>query len=196
MPVASRADVLGARRILVYGVTGAGKTTAATRLGARLGLPVHLADEEFGWLPGWVERPRPEQRALVEAVVAAEDAWIFDTAYSHWSDVVRARTDVVVALDYPRWLSFGRLLRRTAHRLVTRREMCNGNVETLAQTLSRNSILRWHVRSFARKRQRIRGWATASDGVKVFVARWPRDLERLLADAQRSSVDRKAASAE
>src|SRR3954467_15292394 len=41
------------RRILVYGVTGSGKSTAATRIAAVTGLPLHLADE-LTWLPGWV----------------------------------------------------------------------------------------------------------------------------------------------
>lgn len=51
MPPATVDDVQRAKRVLVYGVTGSGKSTAAVVIGARLGLPVHLADDEFGWLP-------------------------------------------------------------------------------------------------------------------------------------------------
>ena len=40
-------------RILVYGVTGSGKSTAAVAIGSRTGLPVTLVDE-ITWLPGWV----------------------------------------------------------------------------------------------------------------------------------------------
>ena len=53
MPERDPAAPLTERRILVYGVTGSGKSTAAARLGAVTGLPVHLADE-LTWLPGWV----------------------------------------------------------------------------------------------------------------------------------------------
>ena len=42
----------GARRILVYGVTGSGKTTLVRRIGLAAGLPWHSVDE-IGWLPGW-----------------------------------------------------------------------------------------------------------------------------------------------
>ena len=46
MPVAPLSDVEHARRVLLYGVTGSGKSTAAARLDAALGLPVHLVDDE------------------------------------------------------------------------------------------------------------------------------------------------------
>ncbi|WP_220456803.1 hypothetical protein [Changpingibacter yushuensis] len=48
MPVGTLDDVVSASRILVYGVTGSGKSTAALSLGEILELPVHLVDEEFG----------------------------------------------------------------------------------------------------------------------------------------------------
>src|SRR5438067_5938121 len=88
-------------RILVYGVTGSGKTTLARRIGEATGLPWHSVDDEIGWLPGWVERPRDEQRDFA-ARIASADAWVLDTAYSHWRDVVIARAELIVELDYPR----------------------------------------------------------------------------------------------
>ena len=68
--------------------------------------------------------------------------------------------ELIVALDYPRWFSLQRLLRRTLMRAVTREETCNGNVESWSQVLSADSILLWHFRSWARKRGRIRQWAS------------------------------------
>src|SRR5690606_31488366 len=118
------------RRVLVHGVTGSGKTTLARRIADVTGLPWHSVDDEIGWLPGWVSRPEVEQRAIA-ARIAAGDAWVLDTTYSAWRDVVLPRVELVVALDYPRWLSFGRLLRRTVRRMVRREEICNGNVESL-----------------------------------------------------------------
>ena len=50
-------------RILVYGVTGSGKSTAALAIGARTGLPVTLVDE-LTWLPP-LERVRREVRAEI-----------------------------------------------------------------------------------------------------------------------------------
>jgi len=91
----------------------------------------------------------------IEAV-CRRDRWILDGAYHGWRDVVLARADLVVGLDYPRRLSFWRLLRRTTRRLVTGEEICNGNRESLGSVLSRDSILVWHVTAFGRARRRMR----------------------------------------
>ena len=162
------------RRILVYGVTGSGKSTAAQRIGAATGLPVHLADE-LTWEPGWVAVP-PEVQNEIFARITATDAWVLDTAYSTWLDLTLERAQLVVGLDYPRWLSLGRLLRRTVIRILDRRPICNGNVETLRTLFSRDSIIAWHFRSFARKRARIRAWAAEGD-VPIVVFRRPAELE-------------------
>lgn len=181
MPTATAADVRAAERIMLYGVTGSGKSTAARLLGARLGLPVHLVDEEIGWLPGWVMRTVEEQRAITARLVAGE-RWVMDTAYGSFRDLVLARAQVVVALDYPRWLSFGRLLRRTGSRWVTQEAMCNGNTERLRQILSpRDSILLWHARSYPATTRRIRAWESAPDGIPVLRLSHPRELDELLA---------------
>lgn len=154
--MASGGDFHSAQRILVYGVTGSGKTRAAAAIGAATGLPWHAVDD-LTWEPGWVGVPPDEQRRRMARICRGE-AWILDAAYGQWLDVVLDRVQVVVALDYPRWLSYGRLLRRTTSRVITREPVCNGNVETLRGVLARDSILWWHFRSFTRKRQRMRSW--------------------------------------
>ena len=50
-------------RILVYGVTGSGKSTAAQLIAARTLLPLTLADE-LTWAPDWVPVAEDEQRRL------------------------------------------------------------------------------------------------------------------------------------
>ncbi|MFX0537823.1 adenylate kinase [Ornithinimicrobium sp. Y1847] len=181
MPRATITDVRGAQRILFYGVTGSGKSTAATRAGKVLGLPVHLVDDEIGWLPGWQERDRAEQRELATAL-AAQPAWVLDSAYGHWSDVVLPRAQVMVALDYPRWLSLARLIRRTAHRWVDRTPICNGNIENARQIFSKDSILIWHFRSYRKKTDRIRAAQSQPHGIPVLRLTHPRQLETLLSD--------------
>jgi adenylate kinase family enzyme len=101
--------------------------------------------------------PADEQRRRVAAIVAG-DRWILDTAYSAWIDAVLPRIDLIVGLDLPRRVSLSRLLVRTLARVVDRRPVCNGNVETWRTALSRDSIVLWHFRSFRGKRRRLDDW--------------------------------------
>ncbi|WP_435208967.1 adenylate kinase [Micromonospora sp. bgisy143] len=167
------------RRILVYGVYGAGKSTLAARLAQRLGVPWYPVDDLL-WLPGWVEVPVAQQRSRIEQI-CRRDAWILDGAYHGWRDVPLARADLVVALDYPRWLSFGRLLRRTLRRLGTGEVICNGNRESLGSVLSRDSILLWHLTAFGRARRRMRAWQADPAGPPVLLFTHPAALDDWLA---------------
>jgi adenylate kinase family enzyme len=178
VPERARDLPLTERRILVYGVTGSGKSTAATRIAATTDLPLYLADE-LTWLPGWVLVDDDVQRERFAEIVAT-DAWVLDTAYAAWKDLVLARCELVVGLDYPRWRSLTRLVRRTVTRIVDQRPICNGNVESVRTLLSRDSIVVWHFRSFARTRTRLRAWA-ASDDVPILLFRRPAELEDWLA---------------
>lgn len=159
-------------------MTGSGKSTCATNLGARTGLPVVLVDE-LTWQPGWVPVPEEEQRRVF-AEIAAGERWVLDSSYSAWLDLVLPRADLVLGLDYPRWLSLQRLVRRSLLRLVDRRPVCNGNTETWRALLSGDSIVVWHFRSFTRKRTRMRAWAATPDGPDVLLFSRPRHLEAWL----------------
>jgi adenylate kinase family enzyme len=171
-------DGLPARRILVYGVTGSGKTVLARRISELLELELVLVDD-LCWLPGWVQRTEEEQRRVLTEV-CERDGWVLDSAWGVWTDVALGRAELVVALDYPRWLSLARLLRRTAVRVVDRRPICNGNTETLRQALSRDSIVAWHFRSFASKRRRIDAWESDPEMPPVLRMRHPREVEAWL----------------
>jgi adenylate kinase family enzyme len=168
----------GPRRILVYGVTGSGKTTLAAGIGERLGLPWHSVDD-LTWEPGWVEVPKDVQRERIAAICAGP-AWVLDSAYGSWLELPLRRADLIVCLDYPRWLSLGRLLRRTVRRMISRELVCNGNRESPGKVVARDSILVWHFRSYARKRDRMRAWAASTDGPPVVLLPTPRATEAWL----------------
>ena len=167
-----------ARRIVVYGVTGSGKSRLARRLGEVVGIPATDVDH-LSWRPGWVQLPRDEQRALFDEVTRA-DTWLLDAAYGAWRDLALERADLVIALDYPRLTSLGRLTRRTTARIIDREEVCNGNRERWRSLVGRDSIVAWHFGSFARMRDRMREWAAASSGPPVVVLRRPREAEAFL----------------
>ncbi len=187
MAVMSRAtstDLKRARRVLIHGVTGSGKSTAAVRIGEALGLPVHLVDEEIGFLPVsqavWTNRQPGEMRRIASALAGRSD-WVLDSTYGAFRDLVLERAEIVIGLDYPRWLSLARLLRRTARRVWDRTPACNGNRETLRQTLGRESIILWHFQTFARKRRTMRAWAGDPEGPPTILVGGPSELDALIA---------------
>lgn len=167
----------GPKRILVYGVTGSGKTTLARRIAKASGLPLFEVDE-LAWLPGWRQVPEAEQRSRFGGIAAREE-WVLDSAYGVWLDLVLPRAELIVGLDFPRWLSLAWLVRRTVARGLSREPVCNGNVESWRVAFSRESIVLWHFRSFARKRARIRAWANDGTG-RCLVFRSPREIEAWL----------------
>jgi hypothetical protein len=170
----------GARRIVVYGVTGSGKSTLAAQIARATGIPGHAVDD-LTWRPGWTEVPTEEQRRII-AAICAEPEWVLDAAYGKWLDIPLSHDPVIVALDYPRWLSWQRVVRRTFSRLVHRTPICNGNYETLGRALNpKDSIIAWHRKSFAAKRERIRAWAADPAGPAVLILRSPRATGEFLA---------------
>ncbi len=160
-----------ARRILVYGATGSGKSTMAQALSELTGIPWTSVDD-ICWRPGWVAMPPSEQLAHFDALTA-EDSWILDAAYPAWRQLAVDRADVVIALDYPRLVSLTRVLRRTATRVRGREEICNGNYESWRRFLSRESLVVWHFTSFRGKRAEMRQWAAAASGARVVLLRSP-----------------------
>jgi adenylate kinase family enzyme len=174
-------------RVLFYGVTGSGKSSAAHAFAAASGLPEFSADDDIGWLPGWQQRSVEKQRGIA-AAISAQDRWVLDSAYGVWRDIVVPRAELIVALDYPRWLSLSRLLRRSFRRIITKQPVCNGNVETLKRLFAKDSIFYWHFNSFARKRGTFKEWQFDPHMPPVITFRRPRDLDGWLAQVPRAAA--------
>jgi adenylate kinase family enzyme len=100
------------RRIAVIGNAGSGKTTFATELGARLGLPVINLDREY-WQPGWLPTPRERWRVVHAALVRPQE-WIIEGNYGSTLEVRVAAADTVFFLDLPARVCLIGVLRRWA----------------------------------------------------------------------------------
>ncbi len=165
-------------RVMVYGVTGSGKTTMARRIAEAVGREWVNVDD-LTWMPGWQEVPVEEQRRRFQDICDGE-VWLMDTAYGKWIDIPLARVQLIIALDYPRWFSFQRLVRRALARAIDRRPICNGNVESFRLMFSKDSIILWHFKSFSSKRGRIEKWASDPNGPVVVRFRKAAEAERWL----------------
>jgi adenylate kinase family enzyme len=173
------------RRILVAGTAGAGKSTLATALSHRLGVPYHELDALHHG-PSWV--PRPEFAADV-AAFAATDRWVAEWQYSAVRPLLLARAEMLVWLDLNRWQVARGLLPRTVVRRVRRVELWNGNVEPPLWTVftDRDHLLRWAWRTHSRTTVRVREVLAMPDPPVVVRLRGRRDVRKWLAGPVRRS---------
>jgi adenylate kinase family enzyme len=138
-------------RINIVGTSGSGKTTVGRRAAEALGCP-HVELDALHWEPDWQEAPNEVFRERVSDSTGGE-SWVVDGNYSKARDIVWGRADTVVWLDYSFSLIFLRVLWRTLRRIVTREPLWNGNRESLAMALSRDSILLWAITSYPRRKK-------------------------------------------
>jgi adenylate kinase family enzyme len=141
----------------VVGCSGAGKTTVARALAARLGLR-HIELDALYHLPQWQPRPADELRALVDARTA-EPGWVVDGNYSTVADLTWARAGTIVVLDLPRRTVMWQIVWRTFRRAALRRELWSGNRERWRNFFSwkpEESIIRWAWTRYSKYRDRYR----------------------------------------
>jgi adenylate kinase family enzyme len=138
------ARLKSANRILVIGCSGGGKTTLSLQLCRRLGLPFVSMDREFFWLPGWVNRQKAEERALIAAKVA-EDQWLMDGTGPSTFDLRLPRADVVIWVRLLRKVCLWGVIKRTISSYGRERlEMAPGCPERLDWEFLRYI---WHFES-------------------------------------------------
>lgn len=134
------------RRVSVVGVAGSGKTTLASALSERMGVPVTELDSIVWSGEAWQQIPSDELRARFDHL-ARRSAWVIDGYYGELTEtVVWPRADTVVWLDLPRRLVLAQATRRSLRRILRREELWGGNRESLRDLVSWNperSILRW-----------------------------------------------------
>ncbi|MGA5562887.1 hypothetical protein ACPCUV_17150 [Streptomyces platensis] len=100
-----------ARRIVVLGSPGSGKSTFSHALAAGTGLPLIHLDDAY-WRPGWRRPSTPEWERTVERLTAGP-CWIIDGNFAGTVRQRVERADAVILLDRHPWLCAAALIRRS-----------------------------------------------------------------------------------
>ena len=100
-----------ARRVMVVGCSGTGKTTLSQALSERWDLPYWSLDRDIFWLPGWIKRDRAAQRDIIRGIIANE-RWLMDGSNASSFDLRLPRADLVIWLRLPRRVAYWGLVRR------------------------------------------------------------------------------------
>jgi adenylate kinase family enzyme len=168
---------LDARRVVVRGTSGSGKTAMAQCIAATLRITHVELDAVFhqaDWTP-----LSDEAFAARVASVAEQEAWVVCGNYRLVADLLMARADTVILFDLPRRIVMTRIVRRTLRRVVKRQELWNGNRERWRNLFSldpEESVIAWAWTTHAERHERI----------AEFLARPPRADLRLVHVATRA----------
>ena len=132
------------KRLHIIGMPGAGKTTLARRLAREFGLPFVELDALF-WGAHWMPASRDVFRRRVASSLR-DGRWVACGNHASVRDLVWARADTVIWLDYPLWLGLSRLFARATQRGVDwlRRER--------AEAFNHDSLLLYAFRAQAERR--------------------------------------------
>ena len=150
--------------MVVVGRGGAGKSTAAIRLGELTGLPVIELDKHF-WQPGLTPTP-PRDWVQAQRALARPERWIMDGDLGPY-DVPAprlARADTVLVLDF----SLARCAYRAARRSPERADFWWW-------------LIGWRHRA---RPALLRAIATHATTATVHILRTPRQLGRFLATVE------------
>jgi adenylate kinase family enzyme len=164
------------RKVLVIGSGGAGKSTFAKRLGARLKVAVIHLDSHY-WRPGWVETPKAEWLKTVEELLE-RDSWVMDGNYSGTLDHRLKACDTVIFLDLPRTVCLWRVLKRLLmHWRRSRPDMAAGCPENFNL-----DFIRWVWNYPQRARPKvIRVLGEQAGGKKIIRLQSRAEVEKFLA---------------
>jgi adenylate kinase family enzyme len=170
-----------ARRWLVVGNSGSGKTTVARRVAGALDLPRTELDAVH-WQADWTANPR-----FVEEIALVADApsWVIDGFYPPVRPLLAARAEVLVWLDLPAPLILWRVTRRTILRSTRGVELWNGNREPPLRTFFTDDehVIRWAFRTLRDHAVRtgVREALAANPALRLVRLRSQRDVDRLVA---------------
>jgi adenylate kinase family enzyme len=176
------------QHVYVVGVSGSGKTTLAKQLAKRFGSR-HIELDAIHWQANWTALNRDVFRQTVEVALQG-NAWVVDGNYQGVQDIVLARADTVVWLDYPLWRILWQLTSRVFDNALSRKELWNGNRETLKSVLlSKDSLFAWAIKTHPTLRKHYEALMADSGHkhVQFIRLRSPKELKAWLESISKSS---------
>ena len=102
------------KRVLIIGCPGSGKSTLSRRLAEDTGLPLIHLDLHYHQSDRWPTDPAAKRgpwREFVQSMIDQPE-WIVDGNYKGTFDIRFPAADTIIFLDFPRWLTLFRMLKR------------------------------------------------------------------------------------
>ena len=141
-------------RIVLLGTVSSGKSTLSRQLAELLDLDLIELDA-LHWEPNWKESPDEVFLAHVEKATSAQ-RWIVAGSYHIARDLILARAELAIWLDYSFWWILSQLTYRTFKRWWTQELLWGTNREHLwvhFKLWSVDSLFHWLFRTYWRRKR-------------------------------------------
>jgi adenylate kinase family enzyme len=168
--------------IFVVGTSGSGKSTAAKQLALKLGRK-HVEIDAILWLPNWNKRSDSELTKLLQVELASGPI-VMDGNFAT-KGIKPNPGDVLVFLDYPRWLVMTRLIKRSLARVILRKKLWSGNQEEFGFLISRDPEINPILHAFkthSRRHQSYTSLIEQSSATTNHIVKNPKQFRKLLRD--------------
>lgn len=163
------------QRIFITGNAGTGKTTLSKQVSELLGIKAYGLDK-IVWSPGW-QMASTVDRAIKIAEITKKSSWIIDGV----SEVALKAADTIIFLDFPRKISYIRVMKRNWRYLFKSRPELPKNCPEILIVKQLLKII-WNFPSYVRPS--ILKHLHESKGIKnIFHIRSKHDLNDFMAKA-------------
>ncbi|WP_273242525.1 P-loop NTPase family protein [Hyphomonas atlantica corrig.] len=180
-------------RLVVIGISGAGKTTFATRVAKALAIP-QIELDLLNWRPGWHDRYVHEFEAFKADVVQAiaSENWVLAGGYSRVRPMIFERANIVVWLDMPKSIVFGQVFLRSLKRTTDRKPILNGNHESFLRWFNKGHPIQIVWNNYQRKREKYEAQLSGPEAahLKLIQCRTRKDVEAAFAAVIQQKIDR------
>lgn len=103
------------QRIYIIGNSASGKTSLAKKLSKALKIKAYDLDDYY-WQKKFTKKRKPEQVEKLVKKITKKKTWIIEGVYSSCVTCSLDKADLIIWLDYPRYIITWRLLKRQIKR--------------------------------------------------------------------------------
>jgi len=172
------------KRIVIIGNSGSGKSTLAQRLGRMYRCKV-LHIDCVHWLPGWKERDKRGEKAIVASFLNQNKNWVIDGNYREicYGRRLNEATDIIY-MSFNRGICLIRVIKRyMENRGKTRKSMTAGCEEKIGLEFI------WWVLYKGRDKKHQNNYKAVCKKYpeKITILRNPRDVKRFISNLQNNS---------
>jgi len=140
-------------KIVIIGTSGSGKTTLAKKLSLVLNSN-HIELDSYYHGPNWEQVTADVFEQKVSKVINDSDSWIIEGNYQVVRELIWPKANLIIWLDYPFYIVFIRLFKRTIKRFVTKEVLWNDNTEDFfKQLFTKKSVLFWAIKTHWKNRK-------------------------------------------